>query len=82
MARMLVRLDGTPCSACRLVHELTRERVNEELQALRMAAAEEAELAAASRAEEEAKAEKERAAAAEASRAEQAAKKEMVTAYK
>lgn len=67
---------------CRLVHELTRERVNEELQALRAAAAEEAEVAAVSRVEAEAKASKERVAAAEADRLEQAAKRAMVAEYK
>jgi len=66
----------------RLVHELTRERVNEELLVLKAAAAEEAEKAAVSRAEVEARAHKDRAAAMEAFRMEQAAKKDMVTEYK
>ncbi|KAF5840245.1 hypothetical protein DUNSADRAFT_17348 [Dunaliella salina] len=69
-------------AAERLVHELTRERVNEELKVLRIAAAEQAEMDAASKAEAEAQAEKERAAAMEAFQAEQAAKREVVAAYK
>eukprot|EP00967_Tisochrysis_lutea_P010503 scaffold12026_cov18-Tisochrysis_lutea.AAC.1 len=75
----------TLCVCCltrRLVHELTRERVNEELQVLRVAAAEQADMDAASRAAAEAQAERERAAAMEAFQAEQAAKREMVAAYK
>ena len=64
------------------MHELARERVNEELQVLRAAAAEQAEVAAASKAEADAKADKEKAAALESSRAEQAVKRDMVAAYK
>lgn len=69
-------------STRRLVHELTRERVNEHLEVLRAAAAQQAKAAAASKAEADAKAQREREAAVQAFRAEQAAKKVEVAAYK
>lgn len=69
-------------AARRLIHELTRERVNDELHVLRAAAAEEAEATAALRAEAEERAARERAAAELLSKEEMAAKKELVAAYR